>query len=220
MTIGLADRLRADTRALHTELERGPFMQAMLRGQLARAGYCDLLRNLHPIYAALEAALLERATDPLLDSLVKQALFRSRSLTSDLDFLYGPGWEQALKTLPACQGYVLRLVHLRDAAPHLLVAHAYVRYLGDLSGGQLLKRIVGTSLQLPGTAGTDFYVFGDAQETRNLTLAFRAGLGSLAVDTQQTDQIVTEALHAFGLHRDLFQQLAIAHGIADRALQA
>ena len=80
MTTGLADRLRADTRAVHTELERGPFMQAMLRGNLTRTGYCNFLRNLYPIYVELETALLRRASDPLLAPLVMPVLFRSQSL--------------------------------------------------------------------------------------------------------------------------------------------
>ena len=217
MSTGLADRLRTDTRTLHTELERGPFMQAMLRRQLTRAAYCHFLRNLHPVYAALEAALQEHAADPVLAPLLNPALFRTQALAQDLDCLHGSGWQQALTAMPACQVYVRRLEHLRETTPSLLTAHAYVRYLGDLSGGQLLKRIVSASLQLPDAAGTAFYAFGDAQATRDLTHSFRSGLASLAVDANQTNTIVTEALNAFGLHRDLFRQLAHAHGISNAA---
>ena len=45
----LALQLRTDTRALLTEVERTGVMRLLLRGQLDRAGYCALLRNLHAV---------------------------------------------------------------------------------------------------------------------------------------------------------------------------
>ena len=53
----LTTRLREATRLLHTEVERAGVMRLLLRGQLDRVGYCMLLRNLHAIYAALEAGI-------------------------------------------------------------------------------------------------------------------------------------------------------------------
>ncbi len=210
MTPGLPERLRNETRTLHTEVERGPLMHALLRGQLGRPAYCLLLRNLHAIYITLEAALTQHATHPLLAPLFLPPLFRADALARDLDVLHGVGWQRDLKNQPACETYVQRLRHLRHNDPALLVAHAYVRYLGDLSGGQMLKRIVGDSLQPGPGAGTAFYDFGDQDQTEALTLAFRAGLSALPVDEAQTTRIVAEARSAFELHRDLFRQLALA----------
>ena len=207
---GLSERLRNETRALHTEVERGPFMHAMLRGQLGRPAYCRLLRNLHPIYEALETALVQHATDALVAPVYFPALFRSKALERDLDALHGNNWQREIATQAACRTYVTRLHRMQKNDAALLVAHAYVRYLGDLSGGQMLKRIVADSLQIANGAGTAFYDVGDAIQTTALTQAFRSGLRSVPADEAQTGMIVAEAVLAFELHRSLFRQLDLA----------
>lgn len=207
---GLATRLRSATRTLHTEVERGPFMHALLRGQLGQAAYCALLRNLHSIYAALESALVLHAADVLVSPVYFPALFRRDALARDLEVLHGKAWAQEIDLQPVCRAYVAQLQQVQASNPALLVAHSYVRYLGDLSGGQMLKRIVAKSFQLEAGAGTAFYDFGDVGQTARLTQAFRAGLDSLAPGETQTGRIVSEAVLAFELHRSLFQQLDAA----------
>lgn len=214
MTTGLAGRLRDETRALHTEVERSALMQALLRGKLGLAAYCMLLRNLHPIYTALEAALERHAADPVLAPVGIAALFRREALARDLGHLHGASWPGDFAVLPAARRYAARLEQLSAGNHALLVAHAYVRYLGDLSGGQLLRRIVGESLPAAADAGTAFYDFGDAARTRELTQRFRAGLAAIDADAAQADAIVAEARLAFGWHADLFRELAEAVGLS------
>lgn len=211
MTASLAEALRHGTRALHTEVERSEFMRVLLRGQMERHAYLHLLRNLHALYDSLEAALLSCRDHALLALLHEPRLFRTAALARDLDALHGPGWSGAIGVQPACQSYQVRLQNLSRNAPELLVAHAYVRYLGDLSGGQLLKRIVARSLGLPaGPAGTAFYDFGDDAQTAALTASFRERLAQIPAGARDIAGIVAEARDAFGRHRQLFDQLAIA----------
>ena len=94
-----------------------------------------------------------------------------------------------------------------------------MRYLGDLSGGQLLRRIVAARMELPlvrGTGcGTAFHDFGDAASTQALTAALRAGLDDVVVDEDGADAIVAAARLAFECHHSLFDELAQASGLAD-----
>lgn len=61
--------------------------------------------------------------------------------------------------------YVTRIAQLASSdEPAPLLAHAYVRYLGDLSGGQVIRRRVAKSygLDVDGDGdgrGTEFYAF-------------------------------------------------------------
>lgn len=216
----LSERLRSETRAIHTEVERSAFMGELLRGQMDQVAYCMLLRNLYAIYTPLEQALSQCRTNTLVAPLFLPAVFRAQALALDLDALHGPSWQQGVALQPATRRYVDRLQQLSSGSPDLLCAHAYVRYLGDLSGGQVLKRIVAKTLQLPSGAGTSFYDFGDTDQTRDLTQAFRAGLADLKASAAQMDAIVGEALGSFELHRALFHELAVANGLNDqRALR-
>lgn len=210
MSNSLGARLKTATHELHREAEGMPFMQALLRARLDRAAYVDLLRNLHPIYEALEAALEQHAALPALQPLCLGGLARQEALAQDLHTLHGPRWAQQGPMLPAAQGYVQHLRHLADHEPTLLAAHAYVRYLGDLSGGQLLAPLVTRALKLPAGEGVAFYDFGGAQQTRQMSADFRAGIERIGqfADDALGQRIVDEACHAFVLHRPLFEQLA------------
>ena len=135
MTASLAERLRTETRALHTAAERSRFMGVLLRGQMDRASYCALLRNLHAIYAALEPALARHAGHPVLAPVFLPRLARTQALADDLLTLHGSAWADAIALQPATARYLRRLHEIEAAQPELLFAHAYVRFLGDLSGG-------------------------------------------------------------------------------------
>ena len=210
MALSLAEALKAHTKALHTELERGPLMHSLLRGQMPLEPYCALLRNLHALYAELEPALERHAAHPSVAPVHLPQLFRCVPLADDLAELHGALWQQEIAVAAAARRYAQ---HLRDLAAHhpaLLVAHAYVRYLGDLSGGQMLRRIVAGSLALADGRGTRFYDFGDASEVDAHVRAFRAGLAQLDFDAEQSAAIVAEAVLAFRLHQELFDELASA----------
>lgn len=207
----LADRLRAETRELHTLAERSPFMRTLLRGRMDRAAYAALLLNLRAIYAALEPALHRHAAHPALAPLHDPALARGRSLEDDLAVVgASPGGDDAVR--PTTLRYVQRLRDLDAARPELLLAHAYVRYLGDLSGGQLLRGIVARSLELPPGRGVAFYEFGDDDTVAARARRFREGLSAAVVADE--DAVVAEARLAFEWHGRLFAELALAHGLA------
>lgn len=207
---GLGHQLKTATAAMHRRVERTAFMASLLRGQVDRQRYAGLLHNLQALYAALEETLARHATTPGVAPVVMPELFRSRAIAADLQVLAG---NDALAHAPlaqATQHYVERLQELSAAEPGLLVAHAYVRYLGDLNGGQALRRVVVRSLGLAGSAGTMFYDFGDLAAQQRLVQRFRAGLNAVDAQGPPAGTIVAEAIGAFERHEHLFEQLALA----------
>ena len=219
LTSSLAERLKSETRALHTAAERSTFMGVLLRGHMERTAYAALLRNLHAIYVVLEPALERHAQHPVIAAIYLPALWRTPALAHDLHLLHGAGWADALPLQPAARDYRDRVLELDASRPAPLLAHAYVRYLGDLSGGQMLRGIVAKTLLPEQATATAFYEFGDAARTHALTQAFRAGLAGIAVDAGEQDALVQEAQLAFQLHHRLFDELAEACSLADRAIQ-
>jgi heme oxygenase (biliverdin-producing, ferredoxin) len=203
----LAERLRSQTWPAHKQVEATSFVRSLLGGQVDRAGYCLLLASLHPIYAALETALVRQARHPVISPVFSAELLREAPLGSDLDHLHGPAWRIELAAQPAAKAYAARIAEIERSEPALLVAHAYVRYLGDLSGGQALRKIVARSLELPPEAGTRFYDFGSPQQVGAMAQRFRSGLDRIEGDSVAREAIVSEATDAFRRHGELFEQL-------------
>ena len=226
MRLNLAEDLKAQTRALHTELERSALMVSLLRGEMKRAPYCALLRNLHAIYEALELALQTQAGQRGVSAVYFPALFRRQALADDLRVLHGPGWQGDIPLRRAALDYAIHLNRLAANRPIHLVAHAYVRYLGDLSGGQILSRIVASSLGLADLRGTRFYDFGGPADVAARVGEFRAGLARVVDSDSDTDAaaeaaaIVAEAILAFQLHQRLFSELTEAPGLHTPDLSA
>ena len=108
----------------------------------------------------------------------------------------------------ATQRYVERLGAISATDPGLLVAHAYVRYLGDLNGGQALRRVVARSLGPAGDRGTSFYDFGDDATRQRLEQGFRAGLENAAAHQPDLQALADEALDAFQRHEQMFDELS------------
>ena len=208
MSMGLAQRLREGTRALHTTAERAGVMPAMLRGTLPAPVFWQLQRNLLPIYQALEDGLQQHAAHPLLAPLQLGPLARSAVLQDDLLALAGPHWPQQLAVCPAATAYAGRLQALATQQPLALAAHAYVRYLGDLAGGQALCRVAQRAYGLAGPAGTRFYDFGALAQVAQRGRQLRQALDSLPLDEPAMQALVAEAQWAFAQHVQLFDELA------------
>lgn len=204
MHFSLAEQLKTATRALHVEVERSALMRRLLAGRLERRGYLALLANLAALYDSLEPLLARHAEHPWLAALPLTELRRGPALHADLACIGGSAPLPAI--VDATDDYRTRLEELGRDAPGLLLAHAYVRYLGDLSGGQLLKSIVGRAYGLDAAQGLRFYDFGDAATAGALMRRFRAALDSVD-DPATQQQLVAEAEQAFRLHARLFDQL-------------
>jgi len=212
----LSEVLRAQTRKLHTEVERSDFMVALLNGRVDRVGYCALLRSLHLVYATLEPALRRHRGHAAIVPILLPELARADAIAADLVALHGPDWQRQLFAKPAAVEYAERLALLDAERPHELVAHAYVRYLGDLSGGQIVRRAVSASLGLQGPDGVRFYAFGPGASMKSLATRFREGIDEIAPGRTESAAIVAEAQFGFALHRRLFQQLALEHPVYAR----
>lgn len=214
MPENLSLELRKQTGDLHRTVESRPFMVALLAGKLSQDAYCLMLRNLEPLYFALESALNLNLGRPAIGGLNLPNLYRASSLQADLQTLHGNPWQTDLAVLPACAAYCLHLEDLGQSAPDLLVAHAYVRYLGDLSGGQMIQKILAQSWglsDLRGSPGLHFYDFGEPQSVSQQTKNFRAKLDAMSSNDELAIALVQEAKLAFAMHITLYDELGANH---------
>jgi heme oxygenase len=189
---------------LHRQVERSGLMRRILAGDFGHADYVALLHDLAALYGTLESALNRHASHPWLEPVIDRALFRAESLHSDLQAL-PPAVPR--DPSPAAAAYVVRLRWLDRHDPGRLLAHAYVRYLGDLSGGQLVQKIVARTLGLTPPAGLRFYDFGDAATVNARAQAFRHSLAALRLDADAVQALTVEAQWSFAQHAQMFGEL-------------
>lgn len=197
---GFAALLRAQTAALHRRAERAGIVAALLRGEAGRHGYALLLRNLLPVYAAIEEGWRQIGPAPAFAPFARPAFRRAARIEADLAALHGAGWEAALPLLAAGARYATRVARAAAARDcGRLVAHAYVRVLGDLSGGQVVARVLGRTLALP-TEALSFYAYPDLPDLAAARGEWRAALDRAAPLLPAPPAALREAQVAFRLN--------------------
>lgn len=180
----------------------------------------QLLANFYFVYSTLETELARHQNHPVVGKIYFPQLNRKDQLAQDLAYYYGENWENEVYPSDAGKTYVERLKTLSESEPELLISHAYVRYLGDLSGGQGLKRIVRSAMNLPEDKGTKFYEFDELPNfdtQKAFKIQYRDALNSLPLDETMAQKIVDEANYAFELNRNVMHELegAVKSAIGD-----
>jgi heme oxygenase len=206
MSSQLALALREGTKKAHTMAENVGFVRCFLKGVVDKQSYRKLVANFYFVYGALEAAMAQHREHPVVGPLYFPELVRQPALERDLAFYYGPQWREEISLSPAGQTYVHRINELASSQPELLVAHAYTRYMGDLSGGQILKKIAQNAMNL-GEEGVVFYHFEHIPDEKAFKARYRQTLDALPVDAAMVTAIVHEANRAFGLNMRMFREL-------------
>jgi heme oxygenase len=205
----LSVRLREGTRVEHRAAESQGFVEQLLSGALDVAAYADLAAQQLEIYRALEEASALVRPDPRGAGLVLAELERVPSIERDLAHLYGAGWPDEVRVLPTTRLYAARLRGVGGRLPEY-AAHAYTRYLGDLSGGQVVKRMMQRHYGM-GADGLAFYDFPQIPRARPFKDLYRERLDALELGAAETARAVAEAQEAFRLNRAMFAELGAAH---------
>jgi heme oxygenase len=210
MSNDLARQLREGTKQSHTMAENTAFMKCFVKGIVERSFFRKLVANLYFVYSTLEGEFQRHREHPIVGVMYFPELDRAASLEKDLALYYGDSWREEIVASPAGQIYVDRIQGISATEPELLIAHAYVRYMGDLSGGQALKNIIRSGLNLTGTEGTAFYEFESLptiEDKRNFKERYRIALDSLNLEEMTVKNIVAEANYVFQLNRDVLHEL-------------
>jgi heme oxygenase len=207
MSNDLAMKLRLGTQQAHTDSENLGFMKCFVKGVVDRDCFIQLLRNFYFVYSELETAIEKHKQHPVINLIYFPELNRQSSLEQDMLFYYGNQWHKRITPSPAAQAYIARIQQIYTHEPALLLAHSYTRYLGDLSGGQMLQKIAQSALKLSGYEGTSFYNFQQIPDKQAFKEKYRQALDKLSIDDKTTDKIVAEANHAFKLNMQILKEL-------------
>ena len=119
------------TKHKHTEAEQTPFMQAVIKGKMPADVWTNYTYNKMLCYSAIEAK--SRAENLLVDL---PDIERTYKLYQDVKEMVGDNTPDYKEPAIEYHRYIL------DLTPGKVLAHLYVWHMGDLFGGQMIKKIM------------------------------------------------------------------------------
>lgn len=126
--------LKELTKDSHTAAEHTPFMQAVFKKRMPVKTWGDYTFQKSAIYNTIEnVCRYNKLTNDILD------IERSVHLYLDAQEIMGD--MSAVRMRPVTGEYVRYLLSLVDE-PERILAHLYVWHMGDLHGGQMIKKVL------------------------------------------------------------------------------
>jgi len=206
--------LRERTWDSHGDSEGAEFMADLMKGRGTREDYIALVAQHYFVYQALETAAARFVDDPEVVPFLSPALTRMPALEADLEFLLGTDWRTRIAPLPTAVRYVERIDSIAaDGWGGGFVAHHYTRYLGDLSGGQHIGKLMQRHFGFE-TNGIGFYLFDEIANPSEFKTHYRHELDAATWDAAQQERVIDEVLVAYRLNTELFTDLAKAKAAA------
>lgn len=204
--VSFSAALRERSSGSHSRSEHAGFMASLLSGEASREDYVSLVAQHYFIYEALEEVGERMRKDPVASVFLSDALTRLPALEADLDFLVGPEWRERIAPLPATARYVERIRQVGATWPGGFVAHHYTRYLGDLSGGLFIGRVMARRFGFE-TNGIGFYLFDAIADPAAFKDVYREQLDAAPWNEAERERVIDEVLLAYRFNTELFEEL-------------
>ena len=174
--------LKDITKDLHHEAETTQFAKQLLSGKITKEAYAKYLWQCVLFYGIIEQANKQLGNYATLPNIERAHLIFE-------DFLeVKDGSEKWLPSAIAYHDYLIELINDPERK-HLIKAHLYVRHMGDLFGGQIIKK------QVAHISKGRFYDFKDVEGLKT------------AIRSELTDDLGDEARvafqHAINIMREL-----------------
>jgi len=229
-SLPLSTLLQKGTLETHDRISKSQAASWLTHGELDKEEYVRYLMMIWHIYDTLERALERHASHPTLQPSYNPTLFsRAPSIATDISFFLKmpqstwqthPVHRSLLYLMPApLKDYISRVQYLSDSAdPSLLLAHSYVRYLGDVSGGQVIRHHVvkAYGLDKEDGLGQQLYDFKALDGSKSETASdfnkikdwFRKGMNEGVGDNKELKAaIVAEAAKTYEFNEALLSLL-------------
>jgi len=213
VVLPFSQALRERTRGGHSASEGANFMDDLMTGKGSRDDYISLVAQHYFIYAALEAAAEKMKDDADAAAFITPQLTRLPALEADLLFLIGDDWRSVIAPLPTTARYVDRIETVAATWGGGFIAHHYTRYLGDLSGGQIIRTLMQRQFGFE-TNGVGFYLFDQIAKPKEFKDVYRAQLDAVTWSEEERDRVIDEVMVAYRFNTELFVDLAAAKATA------
>jgi heme oxygenase len=211
--LSFSQALRERTWSGHGESEEAGFMSDLMTGKGTREDYVALVAQHYFIYEALEAAGERMCADASAAPFITSQLTRLPAIEEDLRFLIGADWRKRIAPLPTTALYVERIETVAATWSGGFIAHHYTRYLGDLSGGQIIRTLMQRQFGFE-TNGVGFYLFDQIAQPKKFRETYRDQLDAVDWSAEERERVIAEVLIAYRFNTDLFVDLSRAKALA------
>ena len=212
--IPFSQALRERTWSSHGDSEGASFMKDLMTGKGTREDYIALVAQHFFIYEAIEAAAELFADNTVAAPFISPQLTRLNAIEDDLAFLIGSDWRDQISPLPTTVAYVNRVNEIAaEGWVGGFIAHHYTRYLGDLSGGQAIRRLMQRQFGFE-TNGVGFYFFDQIASPKEFKETYRDELDAVEWDDAERNRVIDEVLEAYRFNTELFVDLSAAKAAA------
>jgi heme oxygenase len=213
VVLPFSQALRERTRTGHSASEGASFMDDLMTGKGSRDDYIALVAQHYFIYEALEAAAESMRDDADAAAFITPRLTRLPALEADLEFLIGDDWRETIAPLPTTERYVDRIRTVAATWSGGFIAHHYTRYLGDLSGGQIIRTLMQRQFGFE-TNGVGFYLFDEIAKPKEFKDVYRSQLDAVGWSSEERERVIDEVMIAYRFNTELFVDLAQAKAAA------
>ncbi|MFW0109263.1 heme oxygenase (biliverdin-producing) [Rothia sp. P13129] len=197
-------RLKRESEELHSTAEHSGFMTKLMKGELSEKSYLRLLNQYVYLYEALEkvAQGYREAGNKMLEPFNQPELARAERIRADIKAL---GQEDIDPALPATTKYAQRILDSAQS-PERFLSHHYLRYLGDLSGGQAVAVLMGRHYGISSEA-LSMYRFDELPKPKIFKDSYRTLLDNAPLSEEERQNVVDETLRGFQYNAELFSEL-------------
>ncbi len=182
----IMQRLKAETRDLHTHAESRVLQQKIAKGAVDRPSFMAYLGQLYHVHRALESALTESSDrDPAIGAIATADRMRIPDLDRDLAF-YEMDRDE-LEAGEAASGFASQIEEMKKSKPVALLGALYV-FEGNTNGGRFLARALSQSWGLDGDGLSYFDPYGEEQPQR--WAAFKRDMDGASFADDQQEAII------------------------------
>ncbi len=201
-------RIREATMTAHRDAERSSYVHRLMRGQLPIDGVADLMVQHHAIYTSLERTADVLDADPVVGAFLGPELLRVPRIEADLRHLVGDDWATRFGVRPATAEYA-GMIAATAAHPERFAAQHYTRIMGDLSGGQMIRRTLERHYGDAIAGALSFYDF-DIEDVDAYKDQYRTRLDLAPWSDAERDAFIDETNRAYSSNESVFGELDVA----------
>ncbi|TMW55032.1 hypothetical protein Poli38472_013794 [Pythium oligandrum] len=202
----LTEAMRKATKGVHDVSDKLVNLKLLVALTNERL-YGQALLLFYYIYVQIESSLQAKKDHVALKGLAEifPEFKRADAIEADLKHYLGEDWDKKYKPTPAVIAYVERIKHAEKENPYLLLSYSYHMYAAILAGGQMIRKMVSKSFELPEGVGLSTFDYKTSRMV--VRSALKDKINAVEVDDATKQLILQESVRVFQMNNQLVRSI-------------